>query len=134
MQEPRGAVTSAVCALASLHYTRTRVAQGLEAPDPNPEHSNATYFHDEAFFQLATSRQLRGNYSESDAIAALHLISFSQLSGGMSDWQPAFAVASEWLAQTGLANDESPKLTLRGMNPASQLAVKATVVSPASRS
>ncbi|KAF8896476.1 fungal-specific transcription factor domain-containing protein [Infundibulicybe gibba] len=125
VQEPRGAVTNAVCALASLHFTRMRVAQGLEAPDPNPEHSNATYFHDEAYFQLATAKQLRGGYSEGDAIAALHLLSFSQLSGGATDWKPAFAVACDWLAQTGLPTDENPKLVFHNMSATGQLAAKA---------
>lgn len=105
-----------------------RVAQGLEAPDPKPEHSNATYFHDEAFFQLATAKQLRGSYSEGDAIAALHLVSYSQLSGGVTNWQRVFAVACEWLVQTGLPEDENPKLKLHAMSSTAQLAAKATLV------
>jgi hypothetical protein len=129
VQEPRGAVTNAVCALASLHYTRMRVAQGLEAPDSNPEPSTAKYFHDEAYFQLANSKQLRGYYDESDAMAALHLVSFSLLSGGVTDWQLVLGIACDWLAQTGLVNDENPKLTLCNMSAAGQLVVKVTVVS-----
>jgi hypothetical protein len=106
-----------------------RVAQGLEAPDPNPEHSNATYFHDEAYFQLNTAKQMRGSYGESDAVAALHLISFSQLSGCTTDWQPAFMVVSEWLTQTGLPAEDNPAMALRGMSPIAQLLAKATLVS-----
>jgi len=128
-QEPRGAVSNAVCALASLHFTRMRVAQGLEAPDPHPEHSNATYFHNEAFFQLETAKQMRGSYSESEAIAALHLISFTQLAGGTKDWQPAFSVISEWLAQTGLLTSDDPVVNLRAMSPIAQLVAKAALVS-----
>ena len=128
-QEPRGAVSNAVCALASLHFTRMRVAQGLEPPDPHPEHSNATYFHNEAIFQLETAKQMRGSYSDSDAIAALHLVSFTQLAGGTKDWQPAFSVVSEWLAQTNLPASEDPVIMLRAMSPTAQLIVKATLVS-----
>lgn len=106
-----------------------RVAQGLEAPDPHPEHSNAAYFHNEAFFQLDAAKQMRGSYSESDAVAALHLVSFTQLAGGTRDWQPAFHVVSEWLGQTGLPASENPVVTLRAMNPTAQLVVKATLVS-----
>ncbi|KAJ7261731.1 fungal-specific transcription factor domain-containing protein [Mycena haematopus] len=126
--EPRGAVTNAVCALASLHYTRMRVAHGLEPPETNPEHSTAKYFHDEAYFQLHSAKQLRGSYSESDAIAALHLIWFSQLSGGATDWQPVFAVACAWVAQqTDLLSNDNPKLALQNLSVAGQLIVKLTL-------
>jgi len=104
-----------------------RVVQGLEAPDSNPEPSTAKYFHDEAYFQLANAKQLRGYHDESDAIAALHLVSFSVLSGGATDYQPVLGIACDWLAQTGLLNDENPKLTLRNMSEAGQLVVKITV-------
>ncbi|KAF5337924.1 hypothetical protein D9758_013109 [Tetrapyrgos nigripes] len=127
MQEPRGAVTNAVCALASLHFKRMRVAQGYEAPDPNPEHSAAKYFYDEAFFQVANAKRIRGCYNESDVIAALHLVCFSQLSGGATDWEPVLAMALEWLSQTGLPNDEDPKMTVQNMNTAAQVAVKCTM-------
>ncbi|KAG5638486.1 hypothetical protein H0H81_012418 [Sphagnurus paluster] len=125
--EPRGAVTNAVCALAHLHHTRMRVAQGLEAPDMNPEHSNATYFHGEAYFQLDAAKQLRGTYTENEAMAALHLLSYSQLSGGMTGWQPAFVVLCEWLTQTGLPTDDNPAMTLQAMSTTAQLLVKATL-------
>ncbi|GLB40340.1 putative fungal specific transcription factor [Lyophyllum shimeji] len=127
LQDPRGAVTNAVCALASLHYTRMRIAQGLEPPDPNPEHSNAKYFHGEAYFQLETAKQLNGTYSDKEALAALHLVCYSQLSGGSTSWQPAFHVMCEWLAQTGLLADENPAITLHAMSPTGQLLVKATL-------
>ncbi|KAJ7364325.1 fungal-specific transcription factor domain-containing protein [Mycena albidolilacea] len=128
VQEPRGAVTNAVCALASLHYTRMRVAHGLEAPETNPEHSTAKYFHDEAYFQLHNAKQVRGSYSESDAIAALHLVWFSQLSGGATDWQPVFAVACDWVAQqTDLLTNDNPKLALQSLPVTGQLIVKLTL-------
>ncbi|CAK5269651.1 unnamed protein product [Mycena citricolor] len=128
VEEPRGAVTNAVCALASLHYTRMRVSHGLEAPDPNPEHSTAKYFHDEAYFQLHTAKQTQGAYGESDAIAALHLVWFSQLSGGATDWQPVFAVACDWLAQqTDLLTNDNPRLGLQALSTAGQLIVKLTL-------
>ncbi|KAJ7067197.1 fungal-specific transcription factor domain-containing protein [Mycena amicta] len=126
--EPRGAVTNAVCALASLHYTRMRVSHDLEAPDPNPEHSTAKYFHDEAYFQLHNAKQVRGTYGESDAVAALHLVWFSQLSGGATDWQPVFAVACDWLAQqTDLLTSDNPQLALQRLPSSSQLIVKITL-------
>ncbi|KAG6910838.1 hypothetical protein DXG01_007153 [Tephrocybe rancida] len=126
MQEPRGAVTNAVCALASLHYTRMRVAQGLEAPDPNPENF-AAYFHREACLQLETAKQARNPYTDSEAMAAVHLVCYSQLSGGTADWQPAFGVLCDWLTQTGLLSDENPAITLHAMSATAQILVKATL-------
>lgn len=105
-----------------------RVAEGLEAPDPNPEHSNAKYFHDEAYFQLDTARNLR-HTNESDALAALHLVGFSQLSGGATSWQPALQIMCDWLTRTGLLSEEHPALSLRAMSLTTQLLVKATIVS-----
>ncbi|PBK70212.1 hypothetical protein ARMSODRAFT_956285 [Armillaria solidipes] len=124
VQEPRGAVTNAVCALSSLHFTRMRVAQGLEAPDPNPEHSAAQYFYDEATFQLASGKQAK---SESDVLAALYLLYFSQMAGCTIDWRPMLAIAMEWITQTGLPTAENPKLLLANMSTSSQLTVKYTM-------
>ncbi|KAF5376163.1 hypothetical protein D9757_009338 [Collybiopsis confluens] len=127
VQEPRGAVTNAVCALASLHFSRKRVAEGLEPPDLNPQHSTAKYFYDEAYYQLANAQAMRGHYSESDVIAALHLVYFSQLSGGSMDWTPVLSVALDWLAQIGLTDQEDPRSTLGTMSLTSQIAVKGTM-------
>ncbi len=121
-------MTNAVCALSSLHFTRMRVAQGLEAPDPNPEHSTAQYFHDEAFFQLASGKQTKGCHDENDVLAAIYLICYSQMSGHTADWQPLLTIAIDWIAQTGLTTDENPKLTLLNMSASRQLVVKLTMV------
>ncbi len=128
VQEPRGAVTNAVCALSSLHFTRMRVAQGLQAPDPNPEHSTAQYFHDEAAFQLASGKQAKSHYAESDVLAALYLLWFSQMAGSTVDWPPMLAIALEWISQTGLPTGENLKLVLANMSTSSQLIVKYTMV------
>jgi hypothetical protein len=106
-----------------------RVAQGLEAPDPNPDRSTAKYFYDQSFYHLVSVKQLRGRYSENDAIAALHLISFSVLSGGTTDWQGVLGIALEWLGQTGIMQDENPKLALLGLSHNGRCAVKFTLVS-----
>ncbi|KAG6845479.1 hypothetical protein H0H87_008839 [Tephrocybe sp. NHM501043] len=107
VQEPRGA--------------------GLEAPDPNPEHSYAAYFYNEAHFQLEAAKQMGNGYTESAAMAALHLVCYSQLSGGTTGWQQAFVVMCEWLTQTGLLSDDNPAITLHAMSTTAQLLVKATL-------
>ncbi|KAK0435034.1 fungal-specific transcription factor domain-containing protein [Armillaria borealis] len=127
VQEPRGAVTNAVCALSSLHFTRMRVAQGLGDPDPNPEHSTAQYFYDEAAFQLASGKQAKSRYAESDVLAALYLLCFSQMAGCTIDWRPMLAITMEWITQTGLPTAENPKLVLANMSTSSQLIVKYTM-------
>lgn len=106
-----------------------RVAQGLEPPDPNPEFSTARYFHDEAYLQLVNSKAMRGHYNEADAIAALHLVSFSLFSGGATNWRQVLSVAYEWVAQLGLPADENAQPKLMGMRPIEQVIVKTTMVS-----
>jgi len=106
-----------------------RVAQGLDAPDPNPEASSATYFHREAYFQLDTAKSLRHPYTENEAVAALHLVCYSQLSGGKTSWQTMAMVLWDWLEQTGLITDENPAITLHTMSSTGQILVKAALVS-----
>ncbi|KAF7328049.1 Zn(2)-C6 fungal-type domain-containing protein [Mycena kentingensis (nom. inval.)] len=126
--QPRGAVSNAVCALGSLHDTHMRVSHGLKAPDSNPEHSTAKYFYDEAYSQLQKAKQDRGTYEESDALAALHLVWFSQLSGGMTDWESVLTVACDWLGQeTDFLTSDNPKLALQRLSSSTQLIVKLTL-------
>jgi hypothetical protein len=112
-----------------MHYTRMRIAHGLEVSDPDPEHSTAKYFHDEAYIQLVNAKQQRGQYKECEVIAALHLISYASFSGGKSDWQSVLAMACDWLSQTGLTTDENPRQFMKTMTDTSRWAVKAIMVS-----
>ena len=110
-QDPRGAVTNAVCAIASLHFTRMRVAQGLEAPDPHPEHSAAQTFFDEACFQLSSAKQSKGAHDESDVVAAVYLIFYGQLAGNGVDYTAFLNIALDWVGDTGLPSDTNAKLS-----------------------
>jgi len=132
LQDPHGAVTNAVCALAALHSKRMRIAQGLETPDANPNNSIPKFFYDEAYYQLIHANQ-RGCYSENDAIAALHLVTYSLFSGGIADWRGVLAVALDWLGQTGLSGDENPRTALLNMSVAGRCALKITMVRPFQR-
>jgi len=102
--------------------------QVAQYSDPNPEQSLAQYFYSEAWARLATSKQTLGHYTESDAIAALHLVSYSLLSRGTTDWRNMLEVACEWLSQTGITVDENPKYTMSNMTSSRQFALKATMV------
>ncbi|KAG2017763.1 hypothetical protein CC2G_007246 [Coprinopsis cinerea AmutBmut pab1-1] len=101
-QDTRGAPAYAIYALADLHQTQMRISQGLEAPQSN-QASTANYLYQEALFKLKSNRDNGNGWGESDAIAALHLISYSHLSGGSADWQEPFDILCSWLLQSNLS-------------------------------
>lgn len=98
---------------------------GLEAPNPTLEQSPAIRLYDSAHQQIY--RNKRTTLSESDANAAIHMLSFSLMSGGIPDWRPMLDIASEWLVRTGITTSDNPKLLMINMNEASRLALKATM-------
>lgn len=67
-------------------------------------------------------------FVESDAVAAVFLISYHNLVGGGTGWLPFAEVAYEWLVQTGIHQDQNPKLTLMNMSAPQRLAAKLTMV------
>ncbi|KAI0076017.1 hypothetical protein K474DRAFT_1675932 [Panus rudis PR-1116 ss-1] len=127
MSEPQGAVTNAICALASLHSARLRISRGLEAPNPHPERSVPKYFYDQAAYHLMSAKTINGQYSEKEAIAAICLVGFSTLSGGSTNWQTMLDIACEWLNNTGIHEDQNPKLALMNLSEQARFAAKATM-------
>lgn len=125
LQHPQGPVANAISALASLHFSLIRIAHGFEAPNPTLEHSPAIRFYDSAHQQIYRNKQ--ATLSESDANAAIHMLSFSLMSGGVTDWRPMLDIASEWLVRTGITTSDNPKLMMINMNEPSRLALKATI-------
>ncbi|KAG2076485.1 hypothetical protein BDR04DRAFT_1125605 [Suillus decipiens] len=125
LQHPQGPVANAISALASLHFSLIRIVHGFEAPNPTLEHSPAIRFYDSAHQQIYRNKQTSLN--ESDANAAIHMLSFSLMSGGVTDWRPMLDIASEWFLRTGITTSDNPKLMMINMNEASQLALKATI-------
>ncbi|KAF5342131.1 hypothetical protein D9611_001430 [Ephemerocybe angulata] len=124
MQDSRGAPCYAVYALADLHLTQMRISQGLEAPQSG-QASTAHYMYQEALFKLKSNRDNGNGWSESDAIAALHLVSYSHLSGGSADWQEPFEILCAWLLQSNLSlSGENSRNILQSMPIATQLLVK----------
>lgn len=126
VQDSGSAVTNAVCAMANLHFARKRIVDNIDPPDPNLENCFALRFHEEACRQLENARRSRP-LVEADALAAFHLICFSQFSGGVTPWQPAFQVMSDWLSTTGLINSERPALCFRSLNSTAQFLVNSTL-------
>jgi len=121
--EPRGAVALAICALADWHSKQMRVSQGLEILNSSMESTTTTYLRQEAFFKLENSKNTDGVWSDNDAIAALHLVSFSQLSGGSIDWEIPFNILSQWLMQQNLVQltSENPWMAFLALSPLAQL-------------
>ncbi|OSC98256.1 hypothetical protein PYCCODRAFT_1439438 [Trametes coccinea BRFM310] len=130
-QDHTGPVALSLCALAALHHARAKMARSPEIPaeDPDSEHAPSRQFYDRALYRLLQAPQSNGTgqYSDSDAVAAIQLVSYSVLGGGTMDWTTPLDFACEWLAQTGIYNEENPKLTLLGMSPAGRFAAKATM-------
>ncbi|KAI8980064.1 fungal-specific transcription factor domain-containing protein [Trametes punicea] len=126
-----GPVALSVCALAALHHARVRMARSpdLLAEDPDNENSAPRQFYDRALYRLVHAPQTNGTgqYAVSDAVAACQLVSYAILGGGTMDWTIPLEFACEWLAQTGIYNEENPKLTLLGMTAAGRFAAKATM-------
>lgn len=108
-----------------------RVSQGLEALNSSMESSTTTYLRQEAFFKLENNKNTEGTWSDNDAIAALHLVSFSQLSGASIDWEIPFNILSQWLMQQNLvqSNSGNPWMAFLALSPLAQILVKATIVS-----
>jgi len=90
---------------------------------------HAAYCLQEAVFLMDKAKQLRGSYTEAEALAALLLIGYGQVSGGDHDWRSPFSVLSEWLEGTGLGRQEDPVTTYLTLTVTTQLLVKATLVS-----
>ena len=53
--------------------------------------------------------------TSTDAIAALHLTSFSLLSDGWTNWVPALLIAQDWLASTGIVDEDNSRLFVANM-------------------
>ncbi|KIY43974.1 hypothetical protein FISHEDRAFT_51905, partial [Fistulina hepatica ATCC 64428] len=106
VQEPQGAVVHAVTSVAAIHYSHTRMVTGMIGLDDKANY--AKWCHEQSHFLIASSRQQNGEYTEWDALAALHLITFAQISGLHKDWKTALDVAAGWLEQTRLSRNEDP--------------------------
>ncbi|KAI0360201.1 hypothetical protein OH77DRAFT_1493597 [Trametes cingulata] len=129
--EPNGVVALSLCALAALQHARSRMARGADPlmEDPDAESAPSRQFYDRALYRLVHAQQTNGTgqYSESDAVAAVMLVSYAVLGGGTMDWTTPLDFACEWLAQTGIYNEENPKLTLLNMSATGRFAAKATM-------
>ncbi|GJJ08388.1 hypothetical protein Clacol_002603 [Clathrus columnatus] len=128
VREPTGVVATSICALAALHQSLIRATEGLE--DPSSEHSQnaiSKQFHDRTWWLLQQSRQRLGRYTEQDATAAIHLVTYSLLSGGTTDWEVPLNVTSEWLSETPLNTFQNPRLQWLQQSPSARFTAQMTM-------
>lgn len=126
--EPQGPLEHAICALASLHSSK---AHGYDAAAAGAENADRTIdrrFYNKAYVMLMTAKATGRPYTERDAIAAVYLISYHNLAGGGTGWTALLEVAYEWFGQTGIHEEQNPKLALMNMSPTQKLAAKSTMV------
>jgi hypothetical protein len=122
-------LTNAVCALAALYYSQVQQSnQGFQPPNGSAENETSKAFHDKAYVQLMNAKQ-SGGYKESDVLAAFHLVCYSQMAGGVTDWRQSMVVALDWLGNLGLTTEENPLEMYRSMEPNTQIVVKIAMVS-----
>ncbi|KAG8881306.1 hypothetical protein FRB98_004418 [Tulasnella sp. 332] len=126
IRDPLGPVTNAICSLASLHDTRLRIAHGLIHPEDPTAHDNAQKHYSDTVIQLAKKV---GVFTEVEAIASLHLLSFWLFCGGGGDWGSALGLAGDWLDSTQLVRDvtRDPMDILADWKPAMRFAAQSTL-------
>lgn len=129
IREPVGVVTNAICALAALHKSQTRVAEGLENPTAeNSLQLVSKQYYDQAWWQLLDSRRRHQRYMEQDATAAIHLVSYWLFCGGGGEWQAPLNVASDWLAESPLNTAPNPRLQWLQLSPSARFTAQMTMV------
>ncbi|KAG8936067.1 hypothetical protein FRC02_004692 [Tulasnella sp. 418] len=125
MKDPSGPVTNAICSLSSLHNTRLRIAEGLTHPEDIHAHDKAQKYYEDTVRQLSLKSE---SYSEVEAVAALHLLSFWLFCGGGGDWASALSIAGEWFTKTEVMKDHiDPLKILNELKPAARFAAQGTM-------
>lgn len=125
-EQPHGAVTSAICSLAAVHDSRMRIAAGLPNPYATTGITDRRFYQD-ALWQIMRSKQMTGQFSQADATAAVHSISYWLFQGGSGDWERVLDVAREWLSTTPMSSDANPVLPLIRQDTKGQFASRATM-------
>jgi hypothetical protein len=102
------------------------------------EETQSHLFFNQGAYQLDAARR-QGRCTQAEAMAAIHLISYSlavrggavagvNASVGGTEWTPMLELACDWLAQTGMHVDENPRLFIMNMPLPAAYAAKVTMV------
>ena len=133
-----GALTDALCAIASRQHAKTQRRASLPADAGLIEETQSHLFFNQGAYQLDAARR-QGRCTQAEAMAAIHLISYSLVvrggvvagpnaSVGGTEWTPMLELACDWLAQTGMHVDENPRLFIMNMPLPAAYAAKVTMV------
>lgn len=120
-------MTNAICALASIHHTLMLKSIGKDVEDPELSTSLPRRFFDQASEQIMASKAQNGAYTALDATAALQLVSFSLLVGGVRGWENALQIAGDWYEKTGVVNHENPLRAMWELNLTAKFASRLVV-------
>ncbi|KAH9995652.1 fungal-specific transcription factor domain-containing protein [Russula compacta] len=132
-----GALTDALCAIASRQYAKAQRRASLPADASLIEDTQSHIFFSQGAYQLEAARR-QGRCTQAEAMAAIHLISYSlavrggvvsgaNASVGGTEWTPMLELACDWLAQTGMHVDENPRLFILNMPLPAAYAAKVTM-------
>ena len=128
-------VVHAICALSALHASKTGLGV---SPTTNPDDftlslnpaliaSSSTEFFNWAYWKLEERKQQNGTYTETDALAAIQLLTYCILGQG-NGWHPFLKMACDWLEQSPLNLQQNPRLTFGASNEAVKLSCRAVMV------
>ncbi|KAI0280746.1 fungal-specific transcription factor domain-containing protein [Russula aff. rugulosa BPL654] len=131
-----GALTDALCAIASRQHAKAQRRVSLPADGGLIEETQSHLFFNQGAYQLDAARR-QGRCTQAEAMAAIHLISYSLVvrggvvaganaSVGGTEWTPMLELACDWLAQTGMHVDENPRLFIMNMPLPAAYAAKVT--------
>jgi len=101
------------------------------------DETQSQLFFNQGTYQLDAARR-QGRCTQAEAMAAIHLISYSlAVRGGVvaglnanvggTEWTPMLELACDWLAQTGMHVDENPRLFITNMHLPAAYAAKVTM-------
>jgi len=132
-----GALTDALCAIASRQFAKAQRRASLPTDSSLIEETQSHLFFNQGAYQLDAARR-QGRCTQAEAMAAIHLISYSlAVRGGMiagvnasvggTEWTPMLELACDWLAQTGMHVDENPRLFIMNMPLPAAYAAKVTM-------
>jgi hypothetical protein len=133
-----GALTDALCAIASKQYAKTQRRASLPTDASLIEETQSHLFFNQGAYQLDAARR-QGRCTHAEAMAAIHLISYSlsvrggvvagvNASVGGTEWTPMLELTCDWLAQTGMHVEENPRLFIMNMPLPAAYASKVTMV------
>ena len=130
VREPVGVVTHTICTLAALHKSQMRVMEGLE----DRQAENSLYgvlrrFYNQTWWQLLDSRQWHRGYTEQDATAAIHLVSYWLFCGGGREWPLPLEVVCSWLGNSLLNTAPNVRLQWLQLSASTRFTAQMTMVS-----